>query len=234
MLLVNEIVGILLVEVELTVHLLAARVVTLLLGCLVALGRDEVMDQVGAEKTKNHMAFHSKAFDLDLYDIANVKVHSELLDRDFIKHYARDSNIQTTVDSKVLIVFYQSLNDVSILKLIHLLDVAIDKSILIAVKGIAHNLLVDCDFFLLMMTMLEERVDEFQISILFLHFLVNKREGNDVLGCILNHVRGEGSSLPEHIIVLHDGLYFLLLGMDNINIDLKKVVERYVVVFVIN
>jgi hypothetical protein len=58
------------------------------------------------------------------------------------------------------------------------------------------------------------------VEIELAHDLVDIGEINDILGGVLDHVLGEGSGLPELVILLHELLNVLLLRVDHVQIHL--------------
>lgn len=77
--------------------------------------------------------------------------------------------------------------------------------------------------------MLRELMINLEVSVLAFHSLVDLGQIKNILSCILNHVLSKWSLLPECVIVLHLLSDVLLLCMNDIDILLEKLSQRYVV-----
>jgi hypothetical protein len=101
------------------------------------------------------------------------------------------------------------------------MNMPVNKSVFSTKTGVSHDLVEDCDFFIVLLSMLIELVNHFKSSEFFLHLLINQRKIKDILSSIIDHILDKWSPLPEFIIVSHLQRYLMLLGMRNIYIVLE-------------
>jgi len=162
------------------------------------------------------VAARSEPFHLDLYDVSNVEVLSELFNGVLIQDDATGSDVKRTVDSVLSIILYEGLYDVTYVELLGALDVPVNERVLGTERGVTHYLVEDSDVLVVLLAMLIELMLDHQMAVLALHALVDLRQIQDVLGGVLNHVLRQRTSLPEGVVIPHYSVNLLLLRVDDI------------------
>lgn len=168
------------------------------------------------------MAARSEPLHLDLYDVSNVEVLSELFNGVLIQDDATGSDVKRTVDSVLSIILYEGLYDVTYVELPGALDVPVDERVLGAERGVPHDLVEDSDVLVVLLAMLVELVLDHQMAVLALHALVDLRQVQDVLRGVLYHVFSQRTSLPERVVIPHYSVNLLLLRVDDIYVLLEE------------
>ena len=90
-------------------------------------------------------------------------------------NYTTNSDVQRAVDTVFHVVFDESLNNSMNLELFYALYVSIDKSIFRTQTSISHYFVKNSYFFVVLLTMLEKLMINFQMSKLALHTLIDLR-----------------------------------------------------------
>ena len=129
-----------------------------------------------AKKLQYHMPCLSETFNLNLYYISNVKVLAKLPNRVFILNDPTHPNIQRAINSVFSIVLDKCLYDWVYLELFYTLYVSVDKGILRTKRCLPHDFVEDCNFLIVLLSMLVELVQYLEVSVLTLHSLIYLRK----------------------------------------------------------
>lgn len=179
------------------------------------------------------MTARAEALHLHLDDVSNVEVLPELFNGVLVQDNSACAYVQRTVDPVLSVVLDKGLDYVAYVELLRALDVSVDEGVLGTERGVSHDLIKDSDIFVVLLSMLIELMLYHQVAILALHALVHLRQVQDVLGCVLDHVLGERTPLPEGVVVPHHRMDLLLLRVDYIYVLLEEQSQRDVIVIVI-
>jgi hypothetical protein len=112
--------------------------------------------------------------------------------------------------------------------------VLVDKCVLGAERCVSHDLVENCDLFVVFDSELIVLVNDLEVAVVTLHSLIHLWQIQDVLGCVLDHISSQGSSFPEIVIVPHNLRYLLFLCVSHIYVVLKQLRQRDVIIVAIN
>jgi hypothetical protein len=170
---------------------------------------------------------------LNLYDISNIIVLSEVNNGVFVFNDAAQPYVQRAIDPVFSVVLYKCLDDGVDLELLRALDVSIDERVLSTLRGVPHDLVEHCYVLRVEIPILVVEVLHHMVPILTLHPLIHLGQVKYILGGIEKHIFGEGSLFPKVLILPHDFVDLFLLGVCHIDVVLKQVRQRDVIVIVI-
>jgi hypothetical protein len=186
---------------------------------------------LGTLESQFQMSRSPLAIHLDLNDISNVKILSQLFHTLFFLYNPRDSNVEWTIDPVFLIVFNEGLNHSAILNLSVILNMSIYKCIFLTISCISHDLLKDSQLLVVLLSVLIKLMHQFHRSVLFLQFLINHGQVYNILSSVVNHILCKWSSFPEHVVIAHLEADLMLLRVYHVNVVLQQVGKRNVIIF---
>lgn len=179
---------------------------------------------------KDNLSVALKSADLDFDDFTNCfSVVADVFQTFIVLNYAGNPEVEAAEHDSALNVLYKSL-DVSVdLQVLHIRNVLVDETIADAFASVAQNFVVKFGCALVDLSVLDQVVHDVLVkNVEFPHFLVDQRQELDVLRCVLDHGRSEGSLFPEFLIFAHKRIDFLFFGVDLAHVLLKQVIQAYV------
>jgi len=154
----------------------------------------------------------TESFNLDLNDVTYVEVSVQLVGWHFVKNDTWYSNIETAVNTNLLVVFNERLDDHSWFNLDNFFDMSVDKSVFLTLLSLAHDLFENCHLSLINIGILIKSMVCLAVKVL-LHLSINHWQVKYILRCIFEHFWWKGPSLPKFIILHHILLNVFFLGV---------------------